>query len=145
MTRVRDRAIEPTLDEVWLFDTLFKNEKISEHFNPETFHVIDYNQEWDKGNDNPYFPEYRTTVAKFFNTDCNTTSGFYKFGDVESGAMMTVNFKTMPYANNKFHLSEPYYIYDMVAEVTHDGEYHKHHMIKAEDVFKTKRIFVSWH
>ena len=45
----------------------------------------------------------------------------YKIGDVESGATMTVNFKTMPYSNNKYNFSEPYLIYDMVAEVAHEG------------------------
>lgn len=69
----------------------------------------------------------------------------YKFGDVESGATMTVNFKTMPYANNRYNMTEPFYIYDLVAEITHNGEYHKEHLIKAEEVFRTKRIFVSWH
>jgi len=60
-------------------------------------------------------------MAKFFNADSNSTSGMYKFGDVESGAMMTVNFKTMPYSNNKYNFSEPFLVYDMVAEVTHEG------------------------
>lgn len=143
--RIRDKGMEPTLDEVWLFDTLFKNEKIHSLFTPKTFHVIDYNQEWDQGRNNAYFPEYRTTIAKFFNVDCNTTTGMYKFGDLESGAMMTVHFKTMPYANNKYNMSEPFYIYDMYAEITHEGEYHKETIIKAEDVFRTKRIFVPWH
>ena len=138
VTRIRDRGFEPTLDEVWLFDTLLKNEKIHSLFTSKTWHVIDYHQEYDEGLDNAYFPEYKTTIAKFFNTDCNTTSGFYKFGDVESGAMMTINFRTMPYANNKYNLSEPFYIYDMVAEITHEGEYTKEVIIKPEDVFKTK-------
>ena len=59
--------------------------------------------------------------------------------------MMTINFKTMPYANNRYNMSEPFYVYDMSAEITHDGEYTKHHLIKPKDVFKTKRIFVPWH
>jgi len=145
VTRIRDRGVEPTLDEVWLFDKLFADEKISKLFSPKTFHVIDCNQEWDKGLDNPHFPEYQTTIAKFFNTDCNTTTGFYKFGDVESGATMTLNFKTMPYGNQRYNLSEPYYIYDLKADISHNGEFEEHHIIKAEDTFKTKRIFVSWH
>lgn len=144
-TRIRDRGVEPTLDEVWLFDTLLANEKVASLFSSKTWHVMDYNQEWDKGLDNPYFPEYKTTTARFFNTDCNTTSGFYKFGDVESGATMTLNFKTMPYANNKYNLSEPYYVYDMYADIAHNGQVHRESLIKAEKVLKTKRIFVSWH
>ena len=38
----------------------------------DSHHVIDYNMEYDKGLDNPYFPEYRTRLARFFNTDTNT-------------------------------------------------------------------------
>jgi hypothetical protein len=144
-TRIRDRGAEPTVDEVNILDTIFSHEKLKTLFTPETYHVIDYNQEWEKGRENPYFPEYRTTVAKFFNTDCNTTTGFYKFGDVESGAMMTLHFKTMPFANNKFNFSEPFFIYDMWAEITHDGNYTVERIVKAEEVLRTKRIFVSWH
>lgn len=145
ITRIRDRGAEPTIDEVNVLDTIFENKKIREYFSPETYHVIDFDQEFDKGTDNPLFPTYNTKTARFFNTDCNTTTGFYKFGDVESGAMMTLHFKTMPFANNKFHFSEPFLIYDMKAEITHEGELHTEHILKAEDVLKTKEIFVTWH
>lgn len=114
-------------------------------FTPETYHVLDYDQEFDQGRDNPYFPEYRTPVAKFFNADTNCTTGRYKFGDVETGAMMTLHFKTMPFANNKYNYSEPYMVYDLYAEVSHNGKYFTEHLIKAEEVLKTKRIFVVWH
>jgi len=107
--------------------------------------VIDYDQEWDQGRENPYFPEYRQPVAKFFNADCNTSTGRYKFGDVESGAMMTLHFKTMPFSNNKYNFTEPFLVYDMWAEVTHDGNYFVEHLIKAEETMRTKRIFVVWH
>jgi hypothetical protein len=46
-SRIRDRGAEPTIDEVWILDTIFKNEKISKLFSPQTYHVIDYDQEWD--------------------------------------------------------------------------------------------------
>jgi hypothetical protein len=144
-TRIRDRAAEPTIDEVQVLDTIFANEKIKQLFSPTTYHVMDYNQEWDAGRNDELFPEYSTTISKFFNVDCNTTTGFYKMGDVESGAMMTLHFKTMPFANNKFNFTEPFLIYDMYAEITHDGEFHTERIIKSEDVLKTKKIFVSWH
>lgn len=128
-----------------VLDTIFQHEKLKTLFTPTTYHVIDYNQEWDSGRDNPYFPEYKTTVAKFFNTDCNTTTGFYKFGDVDSGAMMTLHFRTMPFANNKFNFTEPFFIYDMWAEIAHDGKFSVERIIKAEEVLRTKRIFVTWH
>jgi len=143
--RIRDKGAEPTIDEVWVLDTIFQNERLSKLFSKETYHVIDYDQEWDEGLNNPYFPEYRTNLAKFFNADTNTTTGTYKFGDVESGAMMTLHFKTMPYSNNKFNFTEPFMVYDMYAEVSHNGEYFTEHIIKAEEHLKTKRIFVVWH
>lgn len=144
-SRIRDKGMEPTIDEIWFFDTIFANEEIKKHFTPKTFHVIDYDQEWEKGLENPYFPEYRTSVVKFFNTDMNTTVGNYKIGDVESGATMTVHFKTMPYSNNKFNFSEPFMVYDMWAEILVDGKMHTEHIIKAEEHLKTKSIFVVYH
>lgn len=143
--RIRDKGAEPTIDEVWVLDQVFKNEKLNKLFSPQTYHVIDYDQEWEEGLNNPYFPEYRTPVAKFFNVDMNTTTGRFKFGDVESGAMMTLHFKTMPYSNNKYNFTEPFMVYDMWAEVSHNGEYFTEHIVKAEDHLKTKRIFVVWH
>lgn len=145
IARIRDKGNEPTIDEIHILDTLFANEKISALFTPETYHVIDFDQEFDEGTSNVYFPEYKTTSAKFFNADCNTTTGMYKFGDVESGAMMTINFKTMPFANNKYQFTEPYFIYDMYAEVSHNGAVFTEPIFKAEDVLKSKRIFVPWH
>ncbi len=144
-SRIRDRGMEPTIDEVWVLDTIFKNEKLNKLFSPTTYHVIDYDQEWESGRENPYFPEYRTPLAKFFNTDTNTTTGSYKIGDVESGATMTLHFKTMPFSNNKYHFTEPFMVYDMWAEVSHNGEFFTESIIKAEEHLKTKKIFVLWH
>jgi len=143
--RIRDKGAEPTVDEVYVLDQLFANEKLRKLFTPETYHIMDYDQEWEQGRSNPLFPEYRQNVAKFFNVDSNTTTGRYKIGDVESGATMTLHFKTMPYSNNKYNFSEPFLVYDMWAEVSHKGEYFTEHIIKAEDTLKTKRIFVLWH
>lgn len=145
VSRIRDKGAEPTLDEVLVLDKIFGNEKLAGLFTPDTYHVIDYDQEWDEGRSNPYFPEYRTPVAKFFNADTNTTTGMYKIGDVESGATMTLHFKTMPYSNNKYYFSEPFLIYDMYADVSHNGEVFTETLEKAEDTFRTKRIFVPWH
>lgn len=130
--RIRDKGAEPTIDEVAVLDTVFKNEKLNTLFTPETYHVMDFDQEWEAGRENPYFPEYRTSMAKFFNVDSNTTTGRYKVGDVESGAMMTLHFKTMPFSNNKYNFTEPFMVYDMWAEVSHNGEYFTEHLVKAE-------------
>jgi hypothetical protein len=145
LARIRDKGAEPTVDEIYILDTIFANQKLAALFTPETYHVIDYDQEWDEGRTNPYFPEYKTTSAKFFNADTNTTTGMYKIGDVESGATMTLNFKTMPFANNKYHFTEPFLIYDMQAEVSHNGQVFNESIFKAEEVLKTKGVFVPWH
>jgi hypothetical protein len=139
-----EKSSEPTIDEVAVLDQVFANEKLRALFTPETYHIIDFDQEWESGLDNPYFPEYRTPLARFFNADTNTTTGMYKIGDVESGAMMTLKYKTMPYSNNKYNFTEPFLIYDMYAEVTHNGKTFTETVFKAEDVLKTKGIFVPW-
>ena len=144
-SRIRDKGAEPTIDEVHVLDTIFANEKLRALFTPETYHIMDYDQEWEEGLKNPLFPEYRQKIARFFNVDCNTTVGRYKIGDVESGATMTLHFKTMPFSNNKYNFSDPFMVYDMWAEVSHNGEYFTEHIVKAEDTLKSKRIFVLWH
>merc|ERR1719230_1592834 len=136
--RIRDKGAEPTVDEIHVLDTIFSNEKLSALFTPETYHVIDFDQEFDEGLDNLYFPEFKSTAARFFNADCNTTTGMYKFGDVESGAMMTLHFKTMPFANNKYHFTEPFLVYDLYAEVTHNGNVFTESIVKAEETLRTK-------
>ena len=145
LARIRDKGAEPTVDEIHILDTIFSNEKLSTLFSPETTHVIDFDQEFDEGRENPFFPEYRTPTAKFFNADSNTTTGMYVFGDVESNATMKLRFKTMPYSNNKYHFTEPYMIYDLYAEVSHNGKVWNEYILKAEHTLKTKRIFVPWH
>lgn len=145
LTRIRDKGVEPTIDEVHVLDTVFANEKLRALFTPETYHILDYDQEFEPDTSNPLFPEYRTSLAKFFNVDSNTTVGKYKFGDVESGATMTLHFKTMPFSNNKYNFSEPFMIYDMWAEVSHNGEVFTEHLVKAEETLKTKKIFVVLH
>lgn len=57
---------------------------------------MDYNCEYDTEIDVKKFPEYTNSVWKFFNSDTSMTTGYFKFGDVESGATMTLDFKTMP-------------------------------------------------
>ena len=69
LSRIRDKGAEPTVDEVLVLDTVFANEKLAELFKPESYHIIDYDQEWDEGRTNPYFPELKSTSAKFFNAD----------------------------------------------------------------------------
>ena len=143
--RIRDKGSEPNVDEIWILDQIFKNEKLNKLFSPETYHVIDYDQEFDHGTDNPRFPEYSTPMSKFFNVDCNTTTGMYKIGDLESGALMTLRFKTMPFSNNKYYFTEPFLVYDLVAEVNHRGKFSEERLIDQDQFLKSKQIFVIWH
>merc|ERR1712100_36186 len=43
--RIRDKGAEPHIDEIALLDQVFKNDKINKLFTPETYHVMDYDQE----------------------------------------------------------------------------------------------------
>jgi hypothetical protein len=142
MARVLSKTEEPRLDEVWLFDFLLNNKEIGKYLKKGSFHVIDFNMEFDKGIDSSLFPEYNNSTAKFFNVDTNTTTGFMKLGDVETGAMVHVDFKTMAYSTNYYAYADPFLIYDMKAEVNLNGNIEILHLIKAEDVLAAKRPFV---
>ena len=48
----------------------------------------------------------------------------------------------MPYSANQYFYSDPYLFYDMVLEITHNGNYTVEHAIKAEDTLKARKIFV---
>jgi len=119
--RTLTKTAEPKLDEVWLYDFLLNHDLIKLHLAKYSFHVIDFNMEFDKGIENPLFPDTNTALSRFFNSDTNCTTGFMKLGDLESGSIVTVNFKTMPYSSNSFSYSDPFLIYDMTAEINHKG------------------------
>ena len=42
LSRIRDKGAEPSIDEILVLDTVFANEKLSELFTPETYHIIDF-------------------------------------------------------------------------------------------------------
>ena len=68
---------------------IHKNKELGELFKPESIHVLDYDLEFDEGlPDAAKFPEYENKLWRFFNSDAMFTTGFFKFGDVESGATM---------------------------------------------------------
>lgn len=144
-TRIRDKGTEPMVDEIQILDTIFADEELSKLFTPETYHVIDYDQEYDTGFKHYFKEEYDTPVNRFFNVDSNTTHGQYQIGDVESGAYMTLHFKTLPYSNNKYNFTEPYLIYDLHGHVTHNGNVSRVDLINKQDSIKSKPIFVPWH
>lgn len=92
--RMRDRSRDPDIKETFLRDMIHKNPEISALFKHESIHVLDYELEFDQGYpDETKFPEYTNKLWRFFNTDGMHTTGFFKFGDVESGATMNLKVK----------------------------------------------------
>jgi len=98
--------------------------------------------EFEKDSSNPLFPEYSTPLARFFNTDNNCTTGIIKLGDLETGSIVTIHFKTMPYSANQFTYADPFFVYDMRAEINQKGSVENVELIKPEDVLENKKIFV---
>jgi len=71
------------------------------------------------------------------------TTGFFKFGDVESGATMTLKFKTMPAPGKfKYQVGEPFYFYDMRAEITHNGVFKEVVLVDENESLKSVRPFL---
>jgi len=98
--------------------------------------------EFEKDASNPLFPDCNTSFAKFFNTDNNCTTGFMKMGDLETGSLVTLNFKTMPYSANQFMFSDPFLVYSLTAEIISKGKTETIEVISPEEVLKTKRPFI---
>ena len=138
--RVRDKVSHPEFDEAAIKDLLYANETVKKYFHDQTSYVIDQYQEYDKFNIDEY-PEYGTSsLARFFNVDCNTTTGYLKLCDVETDARMTVHFKTMPWSDEKFKCSYPFLFTELWAEINCNGVVEKIKFIEKEKV--NKRIFV---
>ena len=67
------------------------------------------------------------------NNDTNMTHGSYTFGDLESNAMIWIDFKTMPIRrNNRYALGEPTFLYDVIATLNVDGKIEKIIMVDRE-------------
>lgn len=75
---------------------MYNNEEISELFNEETIHVLDYDMEYDTEIPSAEeFPEYENKIWNHFNTDTGMTTGHFSFGDLESGATMTLKVRNL--------------------------------------------------
>jgi hypothetical protein len=97
-TRLRDKTIDPDINEVHLRDLIHENAEIGALFKPESIHLLDYDMEWDTGYPcETKFPEFKNKWFRFFSNDSHMCRGFFKFGDVESGATMTVNVTLSPF------------------------------------------------
>lgn len=99
-TRIRDKTADPEINEVHLRDIIHENPELGALFKPETIHLLDYDMEYDTGFPSTSneatvceskFPEFNNKFFRFFNNDTHMCSGFFKFGDLESGATLTLN------------------------------------------------------
>jgi hypothetical protein len=90
-TRIRDRVVDPDVNEVHLRDIIHQNAELGALFIAETIHLLDYDLEYDTGMPcEKKFPEFKNTFFRLFNKDTHMTTGFYKFGDLDSGATMNL-------------------------------------------------------
>jgi hypothetical protein len=138
--RVRDRVSHPEYDELGIKDLLYANETISKYVNDKSAYVIDVHQEYDRFNLQE-FPEYgKSALARFFNVDCNTTTGYLKMCDLETDARLTVHFKTMPWSDEKFACTHPFLLTSLWAEINCKGVIEKVVLIDPAKV--NKRPFV---
>lgn len=91
-TRIRDKTLDPEINEVHLRDFIHQNPELGQLFKPETIHLMDYDMEYDTGFPcEKKFPEFKNKFFRFFNNDTHMCTGFFKFGDLESGATMTLS------------------------------------------------------
>mmetsp|Transcript_24313 Transcript_24313/g.21497 ORF Transcript_24313/g.21497 Transcript_24313/m.21497 type:complete len:135 (+) Transcript_24313:548-952(+) len=131
------------MKETYLRDMMYNNPEIAELFDEETIHVLDYDLEYDKHIDTEKFPEYNNRVWNFFNSDTGMCTGHFKFGDLESGATMTLKIKTMPAPGKfRYQVGEPYYFYDLRADIVHNGVYKEVVLVDENETLKKTRPFL---
>lgn len=138
--RLRDKCSHPEFDELEIKDFLYSNETVKKYFNDQTSYVIDQHQEYDKFNIQEYTEYSGSALARFFNVDCNTTTGYLKLCDLETDARMTVHFKTMPWSDQKYFCTHPFMFVDLWAEINCKGVYEKIVFIDQKKV--NKKIFI---
>lgn len=121
--RIRDKTVDPDMKETYLREMVHTNEEIGKLFDVNSIYVLDYDMEWNKGFPcAEKFPEFENKLFRFFNTDTSMATGHFVFGDVESGATMRIDFKTMPIAGqSRYQVGEPYFFYDVRAQINHNG------------------------
>lgn len=142
--RARDKTTDPDLKETYLREMLHTNEELNKLFSVDTMYVLDYDLEYDAGRPcAEKFPEFQNRLHQFFNPDSSMCTGHFTFGDVESGATMRVDVKTMPLAGDtRYDLSEPYFMYSVVANVSHNGVYKEVVLVDEKQMLKKYRPYV---
>jgi hypothetical protein len=79
-------------DHRYLREMIYNHPEISKLFKDETIHVLDYDFEYDQGFPcEKEFPEFSNKMFRTFNSDTSMCTGRFVFGDVDSGATMTLN------------------------------------------------------
>jgi len=143
-TRIRDKTPDPDIKETHLREMMYNNETVAKYFNEDTIHVMDYDMEWEKGfPDVEKFPEFENKVFRFFNNDTSMCKGHFVFGDVESGAMMRLDIKTMPIASAfRYNVGEPYFFYSVTAQINHNGVYTEVKLVDEEESLKKYRPYL---
>lgn len=121
--RVMNKTVEPESPETYLREMIHTHSQLKDLFQVESTTTLDYRLDYVKQYpDVEKFPEFNNNVYRFMNNDGNFQEGEYTFGDVESGAMMRVTFKTMPIRRKfKLLLGEPTFLYSVKAELNHNG------------------------
>lgn len=141
--RWRDRTADPEIEETYLRAMLEANPRISQLFNVNTMHVLDFDCEFQPFPETDEFPEFENKYFRFFNTDGNMTKGHFVFGDLETNATMLLTFETMPVVGRgRFTLGEPFYYFDVKAKITHRGVLEKVVVVDRKESLKKFRPFL---
>lgn len=143
-TRVRDKTQDPDMKETYLREMMYTNAEISKYFSDETIHVMDYEFDYVKGfPETDKFPEQNNKLFRFFNNDTSMCEGHFVFGDVESGATMRLDIKTMPVPGKfRYQVGEPFFFYDVRAHINHNGVYSEVVLVDEAATLKKYRPFL---
>lgn len=141
--RQATKCVDPEIPETFLRSMLEENETVSKYFKVETTQVLDYQVEYTRGfPDAAEFPEFENKLFRFFNADASFTKGHFVFGDLETNATMKVSFETMPVRGiSRFQIGEPYFFFDVVADINVDGALHRVVLVDRKETLKDYRPF----
>jgi len=105
---------------------------------------MDYKVEWEKEfPDEKEFPEFTNKKFRFFSNDPSMAKGEITLGDVESEAVVNIKFKTMPVRSiNRLTVGEPFYFYDVKAELCVNGEFEEIILVDREESLRHYRPFL---
>lgn len=142
--RYKNKSLDPDLPETKFLEMIFTNPQIKKYFNNNSTVLLDFECDYQKGFPSAEeFPEFENAVFRFFNGDTNMTKGRYVFGDLENGATMRIDFETMPVrSESRFQVGEPFYFFDVVANITHKGVFQKVVVVDRAQTLKYIRPFL---